>query len=254
MTERASQTPRHLRTDLHLHSTWSDGRADVATMVATAERLGFQIAISDHYSVPYGLEGDERLAQYLDALEAYPIYRAVELDLGHEQPISAANRERLDYCVGSLHRVLDDRGEGIKPDRASSESMRRYMEQAVAQIVRGFRSGLHSMIGHPTFLPELPRDGQDELWEPEYRRAVIDAALETGVALELSTRYRTPNPLLAREAFAAGVRFVVASDGHYPEAIGAFDYARRLIADLEIPDERFFLPERRIPASLGAGD
>jgi histidinol phosphatase-like PHP family hydrolase len=217
-------------------------------MVATAERIGFEIAISDHYSVPYGMAGDAKLATYLDELERYPIYRAVELDLGAEQPMSAENRARLDYCVGSLHSVVDEQGERVRPNRNSPESMRRYMECAVAQIVRGFRTGLHAMIGHPTFLPDLPREGQDELWEPRYRAQVIDAAIETGVALELSTRYTAPNPVLAREACKAGVRFAVASDGHSPEAIGAFDYARRMIAELEIPPDRFFLPDRLLQA------
>ena len=215
-------------------------------MVETARQRGFQIAISDHYSDPYGMKGDDALSRYLDALDKYPIYRAVELDLGMEQAMSSENRARLDYCVGSLHQVRDEEGRPLKPDRTSAESMRRYMELAVAQIVRGFHTGLHAMIGHPTFLPELPREGQDELWEPHYRAQVIEAARESGVALELSTRYRAPNETLVREAFAAGVRFAVASDGHYPEAIGAFDYARRMIAELQIPDERFFLPERQI--------
>ena len=110
----------------------------------------------------------------------------------------------------------------------------------------GVHTGLHAMIGHPTYLPEVPRQGQDDLWEPEYRAALIAAALETGVALELSTRYQAPNPIFVREALAAGVRFAVASDGHSPQALGVIDYPRRLIAELEIPPERFFLPERRL--------
>lgn len=244
VTNAQPDVPRHFRTDLHLHSTWSDGRADVPTMYAKARSKGFDIAISDHYSTFFGMAGDQKLSEYLDALEQFPIYRAVELDLGMEQPITAENRARLDYCVGSLHRVLDEQGRQFVLDKSSPDSLRRYMECAVAQIVRGIHTRLHSMIGHPTFLPDLPRDGQDELWEPQYRAQIIDAALETGAALELSTRYRAPNPQLAREAAAGGVRFAVASDGHYPEAIGAIDYARRMIAELQIPEDRLFLPER----------
>lgn len=246
--EATTLIPRHLRTDLHLHSTFSDGRADVPTMVAAAQRAGFQIAISDHYSDPYGMIGDERLSRYLDTLEQYPIYRAVELDLGNELAMSTENRARLDYCVGSLHGVLGEDGKPLRPDRNSRESMRRYMDTAVAQIVRGFRTGIHSMIGHPTFLPELPHQGQEELWEPHYRRSVIEAALETGVALELSTRYPVPNPTLVREALDAGVRFAVASDGHGPEAVGAISRARQLIEQFNIPADRFFLPERVLDA------
>ncbi len=240
--------PRHLRTDLHLHSRFSDGRATVETMVATARRIGFEIAISDHYSTHFGMVGDEVLSRYLDALEQQPVYRAVELDLGHEQPISSENRARLDYCVASMHTVVDENGNRIRPDVNSAASMRRYMECATAQFARGLRSGIPAMIGHPTYLPDLPREGQDALWEPEYRKRIVEVAVETGIALEISTRYKAPMPELVRELLAAGARFAVASDGHGPEVIGAIDYPRRLIAELEIPDDRFFLPERRLPA------
>ncbi|HVC82348.1 MAG TPA: PHP domain-containing protein [Chloroflexota bacterium] len=242
--------PRHLRSDLHLHSRFSDGRADVETMVLTAQRIGFEIAISDHYSVYFGMKGDETLGRYLDALEQFPIYRAVELDLGQEQAISEENRARLDYCVGSMHMVVDENGDRVKPDAQSPASLRRYMECATAQFARGLRSGIPAMIGHPTYLPDLPREGQDALWTPEFRKVIVDVAVETGIALEISTRYKTPMPELARELLAAGARFAVASDGHGPEAIGAIDYPRRLIAELGIPDDRFFLPERRLPANL----
>jgi histidinol phosphatase-like PHP family hydrolase len=174
----------------------------------------------------------------------------VELDLGYEQSIAPDLRERLDYCVGSMHLVVDEYGDRVHPDKNSPASMRRYMECVVAQFVRGVHTGLHAMLGHPTYLPDLPRDGQDELWEPHFRAQAIAAVVETGVALELSTRYRAPNPTFVREALAAGARFAVASDGHYPEAIGAVDYARRMIAELEIPAERFFLPARRLAVAV----
>ncbi|MDB5074408.1 MAG: hypothetical protein JWO42_587 [Chloroflexi bacterium] len=246
MTETVLDVPRHLRTDLHLHTTFSDGRADVATMVATAQKIGFEIGISDHYSNYFGMKGDDTLSSYLDALEKYPIYRAVELDLGQEQAISPENMERLDYTVGSMHMVVDEQGERVRPDRNSAESLRHYMACAVAQFERGVHTRIHSMLGHPTFLPDLPRDGQDELWTPELRQRVIAAVVETGVAMELSTRYTAPNETLVREALAAGARFAVASDGHHTGALGAIDYPRRLIAELEIPDDRFFLPARRL--------
>ena len=56
------------------------------------------------------------------------------------------------------------------------------------------------MLGHPTYLPDLPREGQDELWTPELRRRIINVVVETGVAMEISTRYQAPHVTLVREA------------------------------------------------------
>jgi DNA polymerase (family 10) len=240
--------PRHLRTDLHTHTTFSDGRADVPGTLAAARRIGFEIGISDHYSSFFGMEGERGLERYLDALAQFPVYRAVELDLGAEHSISPENLAKLDYCVGSLHLVVDGNGERVRPDRGSTRSLRHYMLCVVDQYERAMHSGIHAMIGHPMFLPDLPRDGLEELWTADLQDRFIASAAETGVALELSTRYRVPTEETVRGALAAGARFAVASDSHRPDAIGAIDYARRLIRDLDIPDDRFFLPERLLPA------
>ncbi len=250
MSDVATEIPRHLRTDLHLHTTFSDGRGDLKTMVATAARIGFEIGISDHFSLRFGMQGDAALSRYLDALEQYPVYRALELDLGIEHPITPEHQARLDYCVGSMHFVVDEAGERVGVDRTSPASVQRYMDAYVAQFERGVHKGMSAFIGHPAFLPDLPREGQEELWTPEYRARIIAAVVETGVALELSTRYRAPGIETIKEALAAGARFAVASDGHGPEAIGAIDYPRRLIAELDIPADRFFLPVRRLVAAV----
>src|SRR4030095_12709083 len=39
----------HIRGDLHVHSTWSDGRDTIADMVSAAKQLGYEyIAVTDH--------------------------------------------------------------------------------------------------------------------------------------------------------------------------------------------------------------
>src|SRR6266508_3815593 len=46
---RTSCTARHIRGDLHLHSTWSDGRDSIQHMVLAAKQIGYEyVAITDH--------------------------------------------------------------------------------------------------------------------------------------------------------------------------------------------------------------
>jgi len=238
--------PRFLRTDLHLHSTFSDGRATVPQLVERANNIGFVFAVSDHYSLPQKMHDDVSLSKYLDELDKYPVYRAIEVDLGHMVPLSDENIARLDYRVGSMHNVVDEDAQMLRytahgePEMGFDYYMMRYIE--------GFRrdvlTGAVKMIGHPTFLPHLSPHQHERLWTPERRRAYIEAAVESGVGLEISTRYNVPSPVFMREALEAGARFAVGSDSHWLDRTAAIDLPLRYVEEFKIPEDRFFLPER----------
>ena len=230
-----SQRPRYLRTDLHLHSTFSDGHATVAQLVERAKGIGFVFGISDHYSSLMPMKDDAALGVYLDELEKYPVYRAVEVDLGEELPMSGENRARLDYLIGSVHNVVTEEG------------LDRYMDLYIAAVRRDVLAGTVQMIGHPTFLPGLRSRGlHDELWTLERRRSFLEAVVQSGVALEISTRYSVPTPVLMREALEAGVRFAVGSDSHWLDRAADISLPLRYVEEFKIPEDRFFLPERVI--------
>ena len=244
-----SQRPRHLRTDLHLHSTFSDGRSSVAQLVERAKGIGFVFAISDHYSSLMPMKDDAALGVYLDELEKYPVYRAVEVDLGEELPMSGENRARLDYLIGSVHNVVTETGERLPISRQGEPEggLDRYMDLYIAAVRRDVLAGTVQMIGHPTFLPGLRSRGlHDQLWTPERRRSFLEAVVQSGVALEISTRYNVPTPVLMREALEAGVRFAVGSDSHWLDRAADISLPLRYVEEFKIPEDRFFLPERVI--------
>ena len=244
-----SQRPRYLRTDLHLHSTFSDGHATVAQLVERANSLGFVFAISDHYSSLMPMKDDAALGVYLDELEKYPVYRAVEVDLGEELPMSGENRARLDYLIGSVHNVVTEEGKRLPNSRQGEPEggLDRYMDLYIAAVRRDVLAGTVQMIGHPTFLPGLRSRGlHDQLWTPERRRRFLEAVVQSGVALEISTRYNVPTPVLMREALEAGVRFAVGSDSHWLDRAADISLPLRYVEEFKIPEDRFFLPERVI--------
>ena len=243
-----SQRPRYLRTDLHLHSTFSDGRSSVAQLVERANSIGFVFAISDHYSSLMPMKDDAALGVYLDELEKYPVYRAVEVDLGEELPMSGENRARLDYLIGSVHNVVTEEGERLPIVRQGEPEggLDRYMDLYIAAVRRDVLAGTVQMIGHPTFLPGIRGGLADQLWTPERRRSVVEAVVQSGVALEISTRYNVPTPILMREALEAGVRFAVGSDSHWLDRAADISLPLRYVEEFKIPEDRFFLPERVI--------
>src|SRR5919199_329836 len=221
-----SQRPRYLRTDLHLHSTFSDGHSTVAQLVERANSIGFVFAISDHYSSLMPMKDDAALGVYLDELEKYPVYRAVEVDLGERLPIDPARR-----------------------DGEPAGGLDRYMDLYIAAVRRDVLAGTVQIIGHPTFLPGLRSRSSglhDQLWTPERRRSFLEAVVQSGVALEISTRYKVPTPVLMREALEAGVRFAVGSDSHWLDRAADISLPLRYVEEFKIPEDRFFLPERVI--------
>ena len=242
-----AQRPRFLRTDLHLHSTFSDGRSSVPQLVERANNIGFVFTISDHYSMDMAMRDNDALAAYLETLERYPVYRAVEVDLGQQLPISPQNRARLDYVIGSMHNVVTEVGTRLPIRNGEPEGgYDRYMELYIAAFRRDVLAGTVQMIGHPTFLPLIRPGRHDELWTPERRRAYIEAAVQSGVGLEISTRYNVPTPLFMREALEAGARFAVGSDSHWLDRTADITLPLRYVEEFGIPEDRFFLPERVI--------
>jgi len=240
--------PRYLRTDLHVHSTHSDGRATVEQLVDRARSLGFTLAITDHYSVDQKMNTPDKLASYLDALDAHPVYRGIEMDIGEELPLPPELRARLDLVIGSMHHAVDPAGQRVRPaPGATAAQLDDYMECYVATLTRGLRDRAYTFIGHPTHLPDLPHGVQQEpLWTPGRRWAVIEAAVAGGVAFEISTRYSVPSPTFMREAVDAGMTFATGSDSHWLERIAEIGLPRRYTQEYGLTPERFVLPTRVI--------
>jgi len=248
MNTPVTERPRFLRTDLHLHSTYSDGHSSVAQLVERATSIGFTFAVSDHYSDAQQMNDNDKLAAYLDELERYPVYRAVEMDLGHQLPVSPKNAARLDYRIGSMHNVVDANGTRVKvSSRGEPEGgWDRYMDLYLAAFRRDVRAGTVQVIGHPTFLPLIRGGMHDQLWTPERRRSYIEAVVESGVGLEISTRYNVPTPVFMREALDAGARFAVGSDSHWLDRTADIALPLRYVKEFDIPEDRFVLPARVI--------
>jgi histidinol phosphatase-like PHP family hydrolase len=249
--------PRHLRTDLHVHSTHSDGRSTIESLVERARTRGLTLAITDHLSVDQRINTSERIAAYLDALEAHPVYRGMEVDIGEEIPVPPEDRARMDLLIGSMHHVTTAYNArlAVPAGELSATLLDEYMEYYVTDLTKGLSSGLFTFIGHPTHLVDLPlryqamggaQSQHDALWTAPRRRAVIEAAVTNGVAFEISTRYRVPTPTFMQEAVEAGMTFAVGSDSHWLERIGEFSLPQRYIADYHLTPDRFVLPARVI--------
>ena len=109
-----------LRGDCHLHSTWSDGGAEIEEMAATARALGHEyMVLTDHsarLTIAHGLDRERLERQLVDiaALNAvasttdFRILTGMEVDIFEDGSLDLDDDllERLDVVVASVHSKL----------------------------------------------------------------------------------------------------------------------------------------------------
>ena len=185
-----------------------------------------------------------------DDLDDYCAFVREETDLrlGIEADFVPGREDRManlleardwDYVIGSVHMVggyaVDMEGEWDAWRRG--ESPERLWKRYFDTVAESARSGLFDIISHPDLVKMWGRARPAPEGDPRrYYEPVVEACLDGGVALELSTAgLRKPvgelypaQPMLELAA-EAGVPIALSSDAHTPQDLGA-GYDRALAA------------------------
>jgi len=195
-----------IRGDLHMHSTWSDGRDSIETMVRACRTIGYEyIAITDHSptsasSRNLSVDGAKKQADEIARLrEQYPdiaILHGCEVDILPDGRLDFPDRvlERFDIVLASLH------------ERAGQSS-----EQLMKRYAAAMQHPLVTLITHPTNRLVPYR----EAYDLDYDRLFAMAA-ETRTVLEVdgAPTHLDLDGARARRAVSAGATVAVDSDGH----------------------------------------
>ena len=202
---------KDLRGDLHVHSSWSDGRASVQEMAEAALVLGYEyIAICDH-SPSIGIAGGlvpEKLEQKIEAVAAAnEALEGITILVGTEVDIKADGA--LDYPDELLARC--------NVVVASVHMGQQQTERAITgRLISAIENKNVDIIGHPTGRIINQREPYDlDL------QAVLEAAARTGTALEINAYpgRLDLNDINARAAKDMGVRMSINTDAHDPKML-----------------------------------
>ena len=201
----------HIRGDLHMHSTWSDGRNTIEEMVAAAAQLGYQyVAITDHSESAWSsrklARADvPRQHEEIDAVRAaisnIDILRGIEVDIMHDGSLDFDDETLagFDIVLASLH------------DHAGHDGAR-----LTDRYLQAIRHPLVNVITHPANRSPALTPGYDLDFD-----ALFAAAAETGTAMEIdgAPGHLDMDGPLARRAVAAGVTVAIDSDCHRADAL-----------------------------------
>ncbi len=202
---------RDLRGDLHVHTTATDGKDDLDTMLRAARDAGLEyVAITDHsraLAMANGLDERRALAHAAAVREAgarigIRALAGIECDILPDGRLDLADDclAQLDLVVASVHSALT---------QAPAEMTDR--------LLRALQNPWVDVLGHPTGRLLLRR--QPESFDLE---RVVEACARHGVAMEINCQVDRLDlgDVQARLARDRGAALVISTDAHSARALG----------------------------------
>ncbi|GMB07398.1 DNA polymerase/3'-5' exonuclease PolX [Thermolongibacillus altinsuensis] len=197
---------KHIKGDLHMHSTWSDGAFSIAEMAEACRKKGYRyIAITDHskfLKVANGLTVErlkrqqEEIARLNEKYDDFVILSGIEMDILPDSTLDYDDEvlESVDFVIASIHSAFSQPREVI-----------------MERLKRALMNHHVDLIAHPTGRLIGQRDGYDVDID-----MLIELAKETDTALELNAN---PHRLdltyeYLKKAQEAGVKIAINTDAH----------------------------------------
>lgn len=200
-----------IRGDLHLHSTFTDGRNTMREMAEAALAMGYEyIAFTDHtknVAVANGLD-EERFNAYLEAIDktrgevpGIRILSGLEVDILADGTLDLPDQllARLDLVIVAIHSQFD------QPER-----------KMTARVLKALENPHVKVLAHPS--GRLIGQRSPLLLDLD---KVLEAAREHGILLELNSNPARLdlNDQYCRKAAAMGIPIVISTDAHSVEQL-----------------------------------
>jgi len=266
--------------NLHLHTTFSDGKAGPEACVKKALELGFcALGFTEHsplpFPTPFSLKTENAEAYVRETArlkEMYrgnlKLYRALEFDFipGVSENLAGWRQMlQLDYAIGSVHLVHPGLKEELwfidGPDRNRyDDGLARLFGGDIKKAVKTYYHQINQMLESQPFeilghLDKIKMHNagryfhEDEKW---YRRLVTETlqlAKAKGVVVEVNTRgmYKKrsdalfPDHEILRQVKEMGIPVLISSDAHRPEELALLmDFAEKRLLETGFRAVAFF--------------
>ncbi len=203
--------------DLHMHTTWSDGKMSILDMAQAAQARGMQyIVITDHSSglgIANGLDEERLWKQSLAVRKAdeamgadFRVLHGTEMEIKADGSLDFPDYvlEALDFVIASLH-----------------VSLSQPQEQVTDRMLNALNNPHVDMIAHPTgrLLPD--RLGADLDMD-----VILETAVSTQTILEINANPRRLDlrDNHVRRAIQLGAKIAINCDAHHVDQFDLLHY------------------------------
>lgn len=195
-----------IKSDLHLHTTWSDGAHSIEEMAEACRNRGYEyIVITDHskyLKVANGLTVErlrrqrEEINRLNENYDDFHIFSGVEMDILPDGTLDFPDDflQELDFVIASIHSSF------TQPE-----------EKIMKRLEAALTNKYVNMIAHPTGRLVGRRDGYDVNID-----LLIKLAKETGTILELNANPHRLDLSVEhlKKVAEAGVKIAINTDAH----------------------------------------
>jgi len=198
---------KDIKSNLHMHSTYSDGKLSMMDMAKAAIKRGLKVIVFSDHSVSLGVAGGlsiEKLKQ--QAVEIKKIQKQLgdKITILHSSEVEIKADGSLDYpdeILASLDLVV----------ASLHSSLRQPREKITGRLLKAIRNPHVDIIGHPTGREIPDREGADLDME-----VILQAAAESGVAMEINAHPSRLDldDMFVRRAKELGVLVSINTDAH----------------------------------------
>ncbi len=198
---------KDIKSNLHMHSTYSDGKLSMIDMARAAIKRGLKVIVFSDHSVSLGVANGLSLDDHKkQAAEIKKIQKQLgdEILVLHSSEVEIKADGSLDYpddFLASLDIVV----------ASLHSSLRQPREKITERLLSAVNNPHVDIIGHPTGREIPDREGADLDME-----VILQAAAKSGVAMEINASpYRLDlDDMHARRAKELGVLLSINTDAH----------------------------------------
>lgn len=197
---------RHVRGNVHSHTTWSDGLNSLEEMALAAKAMGFSYFTVTEHSQTSGYAGGlslERLKQQWDEIDrvnekvkGIRLLKGIESDILEDGSLDYPDSvlEQLDVVIGSIHQ------------RYSQDE-----DAMTKRVLRAFDNPFLHIWGHPTGRLINKREPA-----PMRMEEILDKAAAKGVVIEVNgcPERMDLSPEHVRKALERGLKLSISTDAH----------------------------------------